>query len=305
MHAALDLAATADIVDSHIMHRRRLPLYAAVLAVGGVAAVSAVQQNPQVWLDDARAAMGGAAVQNVSALRVQGTWRRTIDGFEMDGALNVYWQAPDRYLREEEQTTGMGGLTRRNGFHGERHISETISPTPLPIMPSGLPETVLVDRLRQQLVRLLLPLTAWASPLPATHALTIATAEQSGGERIIVFIGPDGSTTRLMLDATTRLPIAVTWTGRPVAMRTSRTIVAAPGGAGRPPAPVPVPTFPAGDPTAGLADVEYRMALTDYRTESGIHWPRRITTTIDGRPYEEIRVRRYQVNPNINERTFR
>jgi hypothetical protein len=293
------------MVDSHIMHTWRMLIPAAALAVAGLAVVSAAQADPQLWLDDARAAMGGAAIQNVSSLRIQGTWRRTIDGFGMDGAVNIYWQAPDRFVREEEQTMVMGTRTRRNGFNGDRRISETISPNPLPAIPSALPEAVVVGRLRQELARLLLPLTASASPLPATHPLTIAAAEQSGGDRIIVFRGPDGSTTRLTLDAGTQLPSAVAWTGRPVAMRVSRSVVAVPGRPGGPAVPLPAPTPPAGDPTIGMADVEYRMTLTDYRAESGITWPRRITTTIDDKPYEEIRVRRYHINPDINERTFR
>jgi hypothetical protein len=288
------------------MYRWRISIQASALAaVAGLAAVSAAQPDPQVWLDDARAAMGGAVVQNVSSLRIQGTWRRTIDGFGMDGALNVYWQTPDRYLREEEQTMVMGAMTRRNGFNGDRHISETIAPQPLPVMPRGLPEAVIVGRLRQELARLLLPLTVSASPLPGSYPLTIATAEQAAGERVIVFTGPDGSTTRLILDAATRLPVAVVWMGRPVAIRASRSVVAVPAGPGGPPVQGPAPAPPFGDPTVGMADVEYRMALTDYRTDNGIHWPRRITTTIDRQPYEEIRVRRYQINPNINDRTFR
>jgi hypothetical protein len=62
--------------------------------------------------------------------------------------------------------------------------------------------------------------------------------------------------------------------------------------------------LPAGDPTAGQPDVEYRMSFTDYRDNKGIRWPRRLTITIDGEKHEEIRVSRYTVNSKINPRTF-
>jgi len=63
---------------------------------------------------------------------------------------------------------------------------------------------------------------------------------------------------------------------------------------------LPPPPMVAGGPNKVL----HELTLTDYRTDKGVTWPRRITVTVGGAPWETVRISRYEVNPKINPRTF-
>lgn len=284
----------------------------AALASACLVTLSAAQADPTVWLNDASVAMfGPSASGSTSSLVIRGTWGRTFGTFSIDGSGNIAWQSPDKFVEEEVQQMqsgpfGTATVTRRNGFNGDRRIAETISDMPMPDLPNSGNDAALLMHQRQRLVRLLLPLLASTSQFSSVYPLTIVSTEQTATANVIVMTGPDGVTLRLSLDPITKLPAMVTWTGRPTAvMSTSSTVVVPMGGRGVGGSPMQPPSLPIGDPTAGQPDVEYRMSLTGYRTEDGITWPRRFTTTVGGKTVEELRVRDYRVNATINPRTFR
>jgi hypothetical protein len=62
--------------------------------------------------------------------------------------------------------------------------------------------------------------------------------------------------------------------------------------------------LPQGDPTAGLPLIEYQLSLTDYRTDNGLTWPRRLTLVANGKSIEETRVSKYEINPKIKASVF-
>jgi hypothetical protein len=61
-----------------------------------------------------------------------------------------------------------------------------------------------------------------------------------------------------------------------------------------------MPPQPPGRPSR----VEHVMTLSDYRTDKGVRWPRRMTLTVDGATVEELRLSGWAVNPEINPRIF-
>jgi hypothetical protein len=68
--------------------------------------------------------------------------------------------------------------------------------------------------------------------------------------------------------------------------------------------PEPPPAPPSGDPTVGLPDVEWRVQITDYRLQDGLNWPRKFTTSVDGKPHQDMWLGTYRINPKIDPRTF-
>lgn len=285
----------------------------AVSLCAGVAAVSASASDPVTWLSQARTAIGGeVATEAVTSLRVRGSIRRNIGSIATDSSWTMSWQSPDKFVIEQVQGMDMGpmgtrSVTRRNGFNGDQRIHETVSDIPFPPMPaSPVPEAKIVLGHKHSAARLLLALLA--SPnVVAAYPLSDRAPEPAlfspPGSNVVTMAGPDGERMRLALDAQTHLPAVVSWMGRPVVSfsTTSTAVVSSRGDVIR---STPPGTLPSGDPTAGMADVEYRMALTEYKLDKGVQWPRRLTTTIGDQAFEAVRVNRYEINPKISARTF-
>lgn len=149
--------------------------------------------------------------------------------------------------------------------------------------------------------------------------------------------GPDGAVIRLLVDSTSRLPVMLTWKEKPVVVARQSEIVAVQrlavvavpaggaAGVGTPPAvamPVvpPPPSradksvapgtvlvdgLPAGDPTAGLPLVEHSLSLTEYKVADGLNWPHRFVERVEGQVLEDLRLRRFKLNPKIRESKFK
>lgn len=289
----------------------------AVSVCAGLVTTLASSADPVLWLSQARTAMGGeVATEAVTSLRIRGALRRTIGSREIDMSWTLSWQAPDKLVIEEVQEMDMGpmapmgtrSVTRRNGFNGDRRINETLSDIRMPPMPaSPLPEATIVLRQKHAMARVLVALIASPGVIAGTYALADAASApplfSPPGSTVVTMAGSGGEPLRLALDGQTHLPAMVSWINRPIVSfsTTSTAVVSSRGDVIR---STPPGTLPSGDPTAGMADVEYRMALTEYKLDKGVQWPRRLTTTIGDQPFEAVRVNRYEINPKINPRTF-
>jgi hypothetical protein len=286
----------------------------AVSLCAGAVAVAASGSDPSTWLSQARAAMGGeVAAETITSLRIRASLRRTVGARPTDSSWTLSWQAPDKFVIEEVQGMDMGpmgtlSVTRRNGFNGDQRIHEMRSDIPLPPPPaSPLPDAEIVFRQKHMLARVLAALLASPGVIPGTFALSDSASTPAlfspPGSHVVTMRDDGGHTLRLALDGQTWLPAMVSWIGRPIVSfsTTGTAVVSSRGDVIRATPPI---TLPSGDPTAGMSDVEYRMALTEYKLDKGVQWPRRITTTIADQPYEVLRVNRYEVNPTINPRTF-
>lgn len=296
-----------------------------VLSVSaGVAAVSASAGDPVTWLSEARAAIGGpVATETVTSLRIRGS-RRLYVGGGVDFSWEASWEAPDKFLQTETQTMPMGPMgtmstTRRFGFNGDDEIAQTISDLPMPPMPQNKPNA-LVPKHKRALTQLLLPLLASHNPLAGVAPLTVVAADSSvparPGLNLVAFAMPDGSQMHFWLDATTHLPSALSWMDFPIrtssAMTTMTVTTTTRVPAGQvpartmpPPMMPPPPSAAPGSQTGGPpVKVAWEMTLSDYRTDKGVTWPRRITVTMGTETWEELRISRYEVNPKINPRTF-
>jgi hypothetical protein len=149
----------------------------------------------------------------------------------------------------------------------------------------------------------------------------IGTAKSPDGEADVVEIKTaDGTATRLLIDAKTRMPLMLTWTGVPqdafatlvgragFGGRGGRGGRGGFGGQGRGGAPGAGGQDPAqGRRGGGPPSTEptmLQMFLSDYRPVNGVKLPHLMTRGANGEISEEWIVKNYRVNPNFKADTF-
>jgi hypothetical protein len=201
------------------------------------------------------------------------------------------------------------------------------------------------DGAKHAFAELVLPLFAAsfaAYPLTFTVAGQVTLA--SGLADAVDATGPDGFTLRLLLDAASHRPVRLTWMAQPAVMfETStkapfniedrsawfqtqwawdvssatfaalRTDVARtplettqglldPLANGQTGAKGPVNVLPN---ALRLPKVEWQIVIADYRMEGHLTWPHRLTVSAGGKPYEDVRMGKFTINPRFDAGAFR
>jgi hypothetical protein len=138
----------------------------------------------------------------------------------------------------------------------------------------------------------------------------IGTAESPDGTADVIEFRPAGDgavNTRLFLDATSHMPLMITWAGPAVqagrgggrgGRRGGGAPAANPGDAAAPPAP-PAPAAAPAPPQAATL----RMTLGDYKAVNGIKLPHAMTRGLNGQTIEEWSVS-YRLNQTFRSNTF-
>jgi hypothetical protein len=289
-------------------------------------AVVAGRQAPDAasLLAAARTALGGEAALNaVTSFTVSGTLNVSIDaGRTATSSVAVYSQLPDKFVRIRRQdfTNPVGSftLTEYRGFSGDEGIQEIVAPgAPFPVvMPGGrvgavptTPEEIAKAR-QKAIYAAKHPCIEFVVPLFAGFALkdfslepSVALSAGNTAEDVVEFKGPDGFVWRLFLSRSSHLPVRMTWMAKPrvIATTTSRTVVSSGGQVKSSEGPTSLPT---GDPSAGLADVEWQVALADYKVADGLNWPHRMTTSYGGLKIEDLQLGKFKINPKIDPAVF-
>ena len=128
---------------------------------------------------------------------------------------------------------------------------------------------------KQDFARLMLGMFATSFPaFPLTFAYAAQAEAPQGKADVLDVKGPPNFTARFFIDATTHLPIMLTWT---------------------PPAP-PKPGAP---PPA-----EQRLYFADYREVDGLRLPFRIRRAAGAETTEETTFDRFRINARIDPRRF-
>jgi hypothetical protein len=287
---------------------------------------------------------GDAVLKAISTVTVTGSLMEDIGPKKLETAVEYFYELPDKFVRRGARSfeTGpetTGRMTLRDGFNGDGLIAERNTPNmgvspQLEIPDSGPRQSAEVIRQQQVLsakrdfVRLMFPLFADSMP---SHPLTFTYVGVDtlpltrGGPAISVHVIEARDRTafvvRLYLDQATHLPAMVSWQSRPPVVYSQSMYVTTQGGistaANVPPAIVPMTSSQAppggvtitspntvADPTRGMANIEYRRALTDYKLQDGVRWPHRITTRVGERVSDDLRLGKFNLNKPIKANTF-
>lgn len=294
-------------------------------------------------LAEARKAIGGAEkLAAIERLEVRGKSARAIGTNVLEGDFEFQIEQPDKFRRHESINMGSGGieLTQilngaeiteqtefvggggfddfdgggggrggrgRGGRGGQPNIGALLGGAPVdanadPATQQAAQRNAAASELARFTMAFLLTTTA--------PVAWIGTAESPDGTAdVLEFRTPDGVATRVLVDAKSRMPLMLSWTGVPPQVqfggrggRGGRGRGGDFGGrggdaggrggrAGRGGAPADAPTT-------------LTMYLSDYKTVSGIRLPHLIQRGPNGETTEELVVRNFRINPSFKADTF-
>ena len=307
-----------------------LPVYAAEQAADQAAKV----------LADMRQALGGAKVEQVKGLTLEGPFRREMGQRQLEGTLVLTLAGPDR-MHKSEENEFPGGMTveriqalagesawmdvqNRGGMGGGMQIQMRNGPPGAPDDPAEA-EKRMAAMLRSEMQRYMLALLA----SPAGEVTYAGVAESPDGKAdTLEMKDARGQTLRLFVDQATHLPLMLAYSE----VRPRMMMMGGPGGGrrqgggpgGTPGAPG-APGSGAGAPGAGGAPRErpspeemrrrmesmpppapsaVQMRFDEYATVDGVKLPKRISLSVDGAPTEEWNVEKIKVNPSIKAELF-
>ncbi|HEY7500021.1 MAG TPA: hypothetical protein VH740_15985 [Vicinamibacterales bacterium] len=301
------------------MESIRTSAIAAAFAAASVA-IAGQPQDAGPILSAARAALGGTELETIASFTVTGTVAEISGPMTTSSSIEIKCQLPDRFLQRMQRSISRGPLgsfdmTIFEGVNGDEPIHDVVAPgAPFPVwIPAGpaprTPAEIAAAKAKQARLfkqaarRFLVPLFAagtGADPLQfkALPQITLS----SGPADVVEAAAADGSILRLVIDSSSHRPIRIKWRDRPlVTISRSSSVIVRGGQVQQPPE---APVLPSGDPTVGLPDAEWEIAIDDYRTEDGVTWPHRFTTTFDGKRYREVRLGRFRLNSAIDPKTF-
>jgi hypothetical protein len=291
-----------------------------------VLAVSAFAQDPATraasLLAEARKAVGGEErLRAVRTLQARGDFKRIAGQNTIEGELTLLVELPDKLRREEDlsppgggpavvrtevvngadtwdENSGGGGqfVFRRGGpdggggRDGRGEVAAGGRGGRAPLDPEQLRQLQLRAR-RAELVRLSLALL-----LNTGDAVTwVGTAESPDGKADVLEVKPaEGAAMRLFLDASTHLPLMITWQGAAPQVFFGRRGRGAPDAQG-----APLPATPPRPEQATL-----RLTLGDYKAVNGLKLPHLMTRGANDETTEEWTVSSYRINPSLKSDTF-
>ena len=293
----------------------------------------------------AREALGGEKkLAGVNALSLRATYRRELgapggggavimmmgpgggSATQISGDIEIDVLLPDKYLKVDT-TAGPVAITRTEGFDGTRPLLSMRSSAPhVRVMGDNVAgdpvrEKAALGHARAELARLLLGIVAGTQPGFAVTYSYVGQAESPDGKADAIDVkGPDGFETRLFIDASTHLPLMLTYMAPEP--RVVRRTMGGPG-AGAPGAAVRTPGSERRTPAELTPEererieqerkaleatpakmLEYRLFFSDYRDVDGVRLPHHITRGTGNTTTEEWEVTTYKVNPSFKTNRF-
>ena len=292
-------------------------------ALGGEAALSIVRALSLQGKFRRQPPPGSASAAGADARAPRGP-----RGREAAGELTVEIALPDKLRREESFAVGSGpSVTMIVGLDGERAWMGTdgaafpgrfggrggpdgsAGPGGAASMSAeerkGMEEqrrAAMGRRMRAELARMLLALLA--DPGEGASTTYGGQAESPDGRADILDVtSAAGAKTRVFLDATTHLPLMLTYQETMPPRRFRRPPAGGEGADGPP--PVPAPDAPDASPTdAAPRTVESTLFLSDHRAVGGVQLPHHLSRAVNGTVLEEWSVTRWRVNPSLKPERF-
>jgi hypothetical protein len=312
-------------------------LLVTAVAVALVAPVGAQDKSADI-MNAARQALGGG-LEKVTAISLEGPFRREMGNRQVQGTIILTLQLPDRMHRLED-TEMMGGMSiervtvlagdtawedmQNRGGMGGGMIVMRQGPPGQELNPEQA-EQARLRRFRTELNRYLLAFLGGAGLSPAFAAV----AEAPDGKADVLELRSEaGQAVRLFVDQQTRMPLMLQYQEvRP------RVMIAGPGGPGGPGgrggfggrggggAPPPPPAgagrAQGGGQRPDPGEVRRRIEamplpepsnvtlyLDDFKRVDGVLLPTRLTQAVDGKTVEEWTIEKARVNPPIKASLF-
>ena len=255
-------------------------------------------------LSTARAALGGAKLEDVRTLSASGPFRRMMGEREIEGDLDIDL-APPGQIRRTEHVGIPGGptMTRTTALDGGEFWTDTTNRGGGFMARAGQggdgrgPSEADRERFRQmQQQRLERELRRYElvwllrSAAPVAYA---GTAQADDGTADVLEIKGAPTDVRLFLDQRTHLPLMATY--EDVMPR----VIFRQGRRG-PPDAAELERLRAEPPQKAT----FELRFDDYRDVDGVKLPHRMTLAVDGKPTEEWTIERFKVNPAFKANTF-
>ena len=302
---------------------QRTTVIALLIALAMAPGIEGQTKDPEkgaVLLAEARRALGGDdRLRAVRTLDVRGDFERMAGQATIEGELQVRVELPDKLRRDEDLSPPGGGpaIVRTEVLNGATVWDENSGGGRMFTgrfggggggggaprggdAPAGgraqIDPVQLQDaqrRARQtDLARFAL---VWLLTTDG-QAGWIGIAEAPDGKADVLEITPDaGPAMRLFLDASTHMPLMVTWQGAaPQLMIAGRR-----GGRGEGRGDAPAGGRGPGGPPATL-----RITLGDYKTVNGVKLPHLMTRGVNDMTIEEWTVDSYRINPTFRADVF-
>jgi hypothetical protein len=294
----------------------RLIAIVLLLIAPGIESQTKDSEKGAALLTEARRAVGGEErLRAIKTLDVRGDFKRLAGQMTIEGELQVRLELPDKLRRDEDLSLPGGGpaIVRTEVLNGTAVWDENSGGGRMMIMgrlggggrgdaqgggrgqidPAQLEEAQ--RRARQiELARFAL---IWLLTTDGQVAW-IGTAEAPDGKADVLEITPTaGPALRLFLDASTHMPLMVTWQGVAPQMVIAGRRGGRGDGQGEPPAPAR--GRGAGGPPATL-----QLTLSDYKAVNGVQLPHLITRGANDMTIEEWTIDSYRVNPAFRADVF-
>jgi len=254
---------------------------------GAMAAARLPGQAADDALSAVRAALGGdAALSRITSIHAVGHVVQS--GGTRDGTLEVYFRAPNQFVRVTRVAVNPAGAypgaTIRDGRLLDRRLPADQEPGYGSLSAPDLTTDVTINTSRvgfngqtaiasgsggayglgagaRQYAAFIIPLLA---RLTSAYPAKVTTSADR-----VAFTGDDGFTWALTLDAATRLPAELSWSG----------------GTATSAGPV--------------------ITLSDYRSVGSVRWPFRLVMRTNTGLVEDVTIKRYEINTRINDKVFR
>ena len=300
---------------------------AAVMALA-VAPLAAQDKAAEV-MQKTREALGGAKLEQVKALALEGPFAREMGNRQVQGKIELTLQLPGNMHRSED-TEMMGGMSiervsvlsgetawedmqNRGGMGGGMQmVIRQAGPGGQELNAEQIEQNRL-RRMRTEFNRYLLTFLGGADLQPTF----VAVAEAPEGKADVVEVkNEQGQSVRLFVDQATSMPLMLQYQE----IRPRINMMGGPGGPGgrRGPGASGAPGAP-GAPGATPNPEEIRrrvenmpppqpstvtLYLGDFKKVDGVMLPHRLTQAIDGKTVEEWTIEKARVNPSVKADLF-
>jgi hypothetical protein len=298
------------------MQQIRLIGLVLVLISSGIEGQTKDFEKGAALLTEVRRAVGGEdRLRAIKTLDVRGDFKRLAGQATIEGELQVRLELPDKLRRDEDLSLPGGGpaIVRTEVLNGTTVWDENSGGGRMMIMgrlggggrgdvqgggrdqidPAQLEEAQ--RRARQiELARFAL---IWLLTTDGPAAW-IGTAEAPDGKADVLEITPAaGPALRLFLDASTHMPLMVTWEGMAPQLMIAGRRGGRGDGRGDPPA------LARGRGAGGLP-ATLQLTLSDYKAVNGVQMPHLITRGANDMTLEEWTIDSYRMNPAFRADVF-